>query len=114
MTSALISTETDPSAADSRHAASWTFLTNHSHVLVCLAETPHSRVRDVAERVGITERAVQRILTDLEDAGFLTRSKDGRRNAYHIHLNLPLRHSIEGHRTARELLDLIRNPSNPA
>ena len=60
----------------------WTFLTNHAHVLFCIAEDPEMRLRDVAARVGITERAVQRIVTDLEGEGYLTVSKEGRRNRY--------------------------------
>ena len=66
------------------------------------------RLRDIADRVGITERAVQRIITDLEEAGFLTRIKDGRRNCYEIHPDQALRHPIEGHRTVRDLIDLVR------
>jgi predicted transcriptional regulator len=84
----------------------WTFLTNHAHVLFCIARDPEVRLRDVAVRVGITERAVQRIVTDLEAAGYLTVSKEGRRNRYRIHPELPLRHPIERHRTVQALLDL--------
>lgn len=82
----------------------WTFLTNHSHVLICLVEDPTARVRDVADRVGITERAVQKILHDLEAAGVLIRHRDGRRNHYEVHLDRPLRHPVEAHCTLRELL----------
>ncbi len=85
----------------------WTFFTNHSHVLICLADEPTMRLRDIAERVGITERAVQRIVTDLENAGFLTRIKDGRRNCYELHPDPPLRHPVEKHRTARELIAFV-------
>lgn len=66
------------------------------------------RLRDIANRVGITERAVQRIVTDLEEAGLLTRIKDGRRNCYEIHPDQALRHPIEGHRMVRDLIDLVR------
>src|SRR3954451_2561127 len=87
--------------------AGWTFLTNHAHVLFCIAEDPEVRLRDVAARVGITERAVQRIVTDLEGEGYLTVSKEGRRNRYQVNYGLPLRHPIERHRTVRELIELV-------
>jgi DNA-binding MarR family transcriptional regulator len=86
---------------------SWTFLTNHSHVLICLAQEPDLRLRDVAGRVGITERAVQRIVADLEEAGALTRSRDGRRNRYEVHSSQPLRHPIEAHCRVRDLLQMV-------
>lgn len=85
----------------------WTFLTNHSHVLICLAEDPEMRLRDVAERVGITERAVFRIVAELEEAGILTRHREGRRNQYEVHGEQPLRHPIEQHRTVGDLLGLV-------
>jgi DNA-binding IclR family transcriptional regulator len=85
----------------------WTFLTNHSHVLICLARDPFLRMRDVALLVGITERAVQRIVADLEEAGIIVRTRDGRRNHYEIHRSLPLRHSVEAGCTVGDLLSLI-------
>ncbi len=85
----------------------WTFLTNHAHVLFCLSMDPGIRLRDVADRVGITERAVQRIVTELETAGFITRQRNGRRNSYTVHQHHPLRHPIESHRTVADLLALI-------
>jgi hypothetical protein len=85
----------------------WTFLSNHAHVLVVLARDPEMRLRDVAEVVGITERAVQRIVADLELGGFLTREKIGRRNRYTLHRDEPLRHPIDSHRTIGQLLTLI-------
>lgn len=87
---------------------SWTFLTNHAHVLLCLAADPEIRLRDVAMRVGITERAVQKIVSELEEADYLTRTRVGRRNAYDVHGNRPLRHEIEAHRKVSDLLDLVR------
>jgi predicted ArsR family transcriptional regulator len=87
--------------------AGWTFLTNHAHVLFCIARDPEVRLRDVAALVGITERAVQRIVTDLETAGYLTVSKEGRRNRYQVNLDRPLRHPIERHRTVRALIGLV-------
>ena len=87
--------------------AGWTFLTNHAHVLICLARDPHLRLRDVAGRVGITERAVHGIVTDLEEAGVLTRIRDGRRNHYKIHADRPLRHPVEAHGSVRDLLEMV-------
>jgi len=86
----------------------WTFLTNHAHVLVCLDAHPGGTQREMAAAVGITERAVQRILADLEEAGVVTRQREGRRNRYRIHPDHALRHPLEAHRTVRDLLDLIR------
>lgn len=91
------------------HPSVWTFLTNHSHVLICLAQEPTIRLRDVAERVGITERAVQRIISDLEEERFLTRIKDGRRNCYELHPDRSLRHAVEGHCSVRDLLELVQD-----
>jgi hypothetical protein len=88
-------------------AGGWTFLTNHAHVLFCIAQDPEVRLRDVAARVGITERAVQRIVTDLETGGYLVVSKEGRRNRYQVNFNRPLRHPIERHRTVDALIGLI-------
>ena len=94
---------------------SWTFLTNHAHVLICLAIDPDARMRDVAAKVGITERAVQRIVADLEEAGYLEREREGRRNSYRVRLALPLRHPIEAHRTVAALSRLGRAaPGSPA
>ena len=84
----------------------WTFLTNHAHVLICVAQDPDARVRDVAQQVGITERAVQRILGELEADGYLERGREGRRNRYLVQQRLPLRHDLEAHRTAADLLKL--------
>ncbi|MFP4485151.1 MAG: helix-turn-helix transcriptional regulator [Spirochaetota bacterium] len=88
--------------------ATWTYLTNHSHVIICLAEDPNSRLRDVAQRIGITERAVQMIVSDLEEAGVLERHRQGRRNHYEIKPDTPLRHPVEAHRTVRDLLNMVR------
>ncbi|GMV85704.1 MAG: ArsR family transcriptional regulator [Dehalococcoidia bacterium] len=86
----------------------WTFLTNHAHVLLCIAADPGMRLRDVAEEVGITERAAQRIVADLVDAGYLTRTRIGRRNQYQIHPELPLRHPVEQARAVGDLLRLLK------
>jgi DNA-binding Lrp family transcriptional regulator len=87
--------------------STWTFLTNHAHVLLCLADDPEIRLRDVAERVGITERAVQRIVADLEQEGYITRFRSGRCNAYEVHRERPLRHEIEAHQSVSQLIDLV-------
>ena len=100
--------ETNFSAPAAPTEATWTFLSNHSHVLLCLAQDPESRLRDVAERVGITERAVQRIVSDLEKGGVLEHSRDGRRNRYTIHDDQPLRHPVEAHCTVRALLAFVQ------
>ncbi|MZH02786.1 MAG: MarR family transcriptional regulator [Nitrospinae bacterium] len=87
--------------------SSWTFLTNHAHVLMCLAKNPSKRIRDLAVEVGITERAVQRIIVDLEADGYLDHIRDGRRNVYKVFSHKPLRHSIEKHRQVHDLIELI-------
>ncbi|MBZ5709800.1 helix-turn-helix transcriptional regulator [Nannocystis pusilla] len=76
-------------------------------MLFCVAQDPEIRLRDVAEAVGITERAVQRIVTELEESGYITRQRSGRRNLYIVHRNLPLRHRIESHRQVNDLIGLI-------
>lgn len=85
----------------------WTFLTNHSHVLICLARDPESLMRELAELVGITERAVQSIVADLEAEGYVTRERVGRRNRYEVHPDQPMRHPVEGGHVVRELLDAL-------
>lgn len=90
-----------------RVGTTWTFLTNHAHVLLCLARDPEMRLRDVADAVGITERAVQQIVADLEAAGVLERERHGRRNRYTLHADTPLRHSLEAHRSVGDLLALV-------
>lgn len=85
----------------------WTFLSNHGHVLMCVAADPEARLRDIAERVGITERAVFGIVTDLEEAGVVERTKVGRRNHYRIRLSAPLRHPIESGHTVGELIAAV-------
>jgi len=86
----------------------WTFLTNHAHVLIALAREPSVRVRDLAAVVGITERAVLQILSDLEDAKVLERSREGRRNVYRLNPKADLRHPIEAAHHVDELLKLGR------
>ena len=86
---------------------SWTFFTNHTHVLLCLAQDPGILLRDVAKRVGITPRVVQRIVTELNDGGYITRLRQGRRNTYQVHDKLPLRHAIEQQVSVADLLKVI-------
>lgn len=85
----------------------WTFLTNHSHVLICLARNPDLTLREVSLRVGITERATQRIVAELVTAQVLEITKEGRRNRYSIHRQTPLRHSLESNFTIAHLLDAL-------
>ena len=85
----------------------WTFLTNHAHVFVCIHRDPDVRLRDVAARVGITERATQRIVADLVDSGYLARSRVGRRNRYEVRTELPLRHPVEERTSIGALLQLF-------
>jgi DNA-binding MarR family transcriptional regulator len=100
----------DESRPEGSGIAAWTFLSNHGHVLLCIAREPEIRLRDVATRVGITERAVQRIVADLEQGGYLSRAREGRRNRYELHPEQPLRHPIEAHRQVKALLELVLGP----
>lgn len=83
---------------------SWTFLTNHGHVLVCVAQDPGIRGRDIAARVGITERAAQAIISDLVKAGYVQRTRVGRRNHYEVNPDLPVRHPVEQPHRVGDLL----------
>ena len=87
--------------------SNWTFITNHGHVLLCLATDPDMTVREVALRVGITERAVVRIVGELEAGGVLERSREGRRNHYTINRSAPLRHELEQHRSVGDLIRMV-------
>lgn len=86
---------------------SWTFLTNHAQVLVCIADDPEIRLRDIGDRVRITERAAHRIVTQLTAAGYITRRRDGRRNHYTINANAPLPDPVARERNVGELLDVL-------
>ena len=98
-----------PSSGNFQH--SWRFVTNHAHVLQCIAADPTIRLRDVALRVGITERTAAHIVNDLEQAGYLTKTRNGRRNQYEIHGKLPLRHPQHSHRTVSELIRFLQVPA---
>jgi DNA-binding IclR family transcriptional regulator len=92
----------------------WTFVTNHTQVLLCLAHNPEIRLRDVAETVGITERAAQRILADLVDAGYVERTREGRRNRYTIDRGRAMRHDAQFGYEIGPLLDLLELTDRPA
>lgn len=89
---------------ENRVKPNWTFLTNHAHVLVCLAEEPDIRGRDIAQWVGITERAAQAIIADLVAEGYVSRVREGRRNRYEVHPDESLRHSLDQGHTVGDLL----------
>jgi hypothetical protein len=91
-------------------APSWTFLTNHAQVLVCIAHDPGVRLRDIGERVGITERAAHRIVTELTAAGYITRQRNGRRNQYTINAHLPLPDPIAREQNVAGLLEILTAP----
>lgn len=86
----------------------WLFLTNHAHVLLCVAAEPDVRVRDLAVRVGITERAAQRILSELVEAGYIEKARHGRRNTYTVHPHRPLRHPLHAQYTVGDLIGMLQ------
>jgi predicted transcriptional regulator len=86
-------------------AHGWTFLTNHTHVLLCLYRDPEITLREVAALVGITERMVQKIVAELVEAAFLEVTKVGRRNTYQITIDKKLRHPLESHRSIGDMLE---------
>ena len=88
----------------------WRFLSNHAQVLLCIARDPTVRLRDIAPMVGITERATQRIVADLIDAGYVEREKVGRRNRYQVNSDIKMRHSAQGGHEIGELLDRFELP----
>jgi DNA-binding IclR family transcriptional regulator len=87
--------------------ANWTFLTNHAQVLLCIAHDPGTRLRDIAASLNITERSAFGIVTDLVNAGYVVKQKDGRRNRYQIQAHLPLPESASRERTVGEVLALL-------
>ena len=95
--------------APSRRRPQWTIFSNHAHVLVCIARNPEERVREIARKVGITERAVQRIIGDLEEAGVIVRERLGRTNRYSLSLDRPLRHPLEATTTIAEVIRVIES-----
>lgn len=85
----------------------WDFLTNHAHVLICVANDPGIRLRDIAAAVGITERAAHRILSELVDEGYVVRERQGRRNHYEVKTELPLPHPLARDHEVGDLLELL-------
>jgi DNA-binding transcriptional ArsR family regulator len=94
--------------------AEWSFLTNHARVLVCIAHDPGVRLRDIAAALDITERSAYGIVTELAEAGYVVKEKEGRRNRYEIHGHLPLRGSVGRERTIGDVLDILVEASPPA
>jgi DNA-binding IclR family transcriptional regulator len=98
------------SSPESRH---WRFVTSHTQVLLCLHRNPRVRLRDIAETVGITERAAQRIVSDLVEAGYVSRQREGRRNRYVLNLSVPMRHPSQVNHEIGELVDVLRLDDRP-
>lgn len=98
---------TAPPAAAAPVSRGWTFLTNHAHVLLCLAHGEALTARELGSRIGITERAVQVILADLTDGGYLNKKKEGRRNIYTVNKRGRLRHPLEAHHTIGDLITAL-------
>jgi DNA-binding MarR family transcriptional regulator len=94
-------------------SSSWHFLTNHAQVLLCIENNPNARMRDIAETVGITERAAQRITNDLVEAGYVTRERIGRRNRYRIDRKVRMRHPAQREHAIGELLSLLSSDEAP-
>jgi len=92
----------------------WRFVTSHTQVLLCIARNPEIRIRDVADLIGITERAAQRIIADLVEAGYVERMRVGRRNHYHVKTDLRMRHPLQQTHEIGELLDLLLGPPESA
>ena len=92
---------------------SWTFLTNHAHVLLAISATPDLRLKEIAERVNITERTASQILSDLEAIGYIERRKRGRRNHYVVRTHHPLRHPLEEHHQIADLINAISHHPDP-
>jgi predicted transcriptional regulator len=88
----------------------WMFLTNHAQVLVCIADDPGVRLREIGERVGITERAAHRIVVELADAGYITRQRNGRRNQYTVNAHLPVHDPIAREQNVGQLLEILTTP----
>ena len=93
--------------------SNWTLFSNHGHVLLCLARDSEARLRDVAADVGITERAVQKIVRDLQDGGMVSVTKNGRRNNYRIHDKKSLRHELEAGCTLKDLINIVNKVPEP-
>ncbi len=101
----------DTTPISERTRPDWTFLTNHAHVLLCITMDPEIRQRDIARLVGITERAAQKIVSELEEGGYVQRERVGRRNRYEVNVDIPLRHPLESRHSIGELLRIFRTDS---
>lgn len=101
----LVSTDRRPSPSGA--SSGWDFVTNHAHILMCVARDPGIRLRDIAAAVGITERAAHRILSELVDEGYVLRERQGRRNRYEVVAELPLRHPLVQEREVGDLLEVL-------
>ena len=88
----------------------WTLFSHHAHVLICLAENPRSRLREVAERIGVTERTAMRLIDRLDSAGVIKRVRQGRRNFYEINANGPLPHPLEAGYSVERILNVVLHP----
>ncbi|HWQ01274.1 MAG TPA: winged helix-turn-helix domain-containing protein [Gaiellaceae bacterium] len=97
------------SSTENEHT--WRFLSNHTQVLLCISRDPNMRFRDIAQIVGITERATQRIVADLIDAGYIDRERVGRRNRYHLNTDIKMRHAAQADHEIGELLNLFELPA---
>ena len=98
-------------SSESNHR--WHFLSNHTQVLLCIAADPDVRFRDIAQTVGITERATQRIVADLVETGYVDRERVGRRNRYHLNTEAKMRHSAQANHAIGELLQLFEPATRP-
>lgn len=94
--------------------SNWSFLTNHGRALVCIARDPSVRLRDIATALDISERGAYGIVTDLAEAGYIVKDKDGRRNRYSVQVHLPLGESVASERTIGEVLDLLVDVDGPS
>jgi len=94
-------------ASEATTTRSWTFLTNHAHVLLAVTASPDIRLREIADLVGVTERTAMQIVVDLEDAGYITKERRGRRNHYTVAADQPLRHPLEDHHNVGRLLTAL-------
>jgi DNA-binding IclR family transcriptional regulator len=92
----------------SSESRTWTFLTNHTQVLLCVAQNPEVRLREMAETIGITERAAQRLMADLVETGYVRRTRVGRRNRYTVNRERTMRHAAQDGQEVGRLLDLFR------
>jgi DNA-binding MarR family transcriptional regulator len=95
-------------------APKWAFLTTHAQALVCIAHDPGIRLRDIGDRIGITERAAHRIVTELAAAAYITRERHGRRNRYTINSHSPLPDAIASRQSIGDLLEILRMPETPS